>query len=155
MDAYIEGALLIILIIQGLFAWALWYLRRIFVRINDVELENVGFSSRLNVLERYVDNCIRIKKFNDIEINKELLRKNINTEKMLILNFGYIFIVEYYSADNSSVEKIEIRAEKYDRENFYANKEKNVINFYDKNYKNISVITNVINVKKIPYILFL
>lgn len=156
MDTFFtEGPAVAILIIQGLFAWALWSLRRVFVRTDDYELKNIRFSKRIDALERYINHFKDINKLNDIKIDREVLRRNINIEKMLVSEFGHRFIVEYYSVDNSSIKKIEIRAEKYDREIFYAEKEKNVIKFYDKNYKSISIITGVINIKKIPYIRFL
>lgn len=55
------GASLLILVIQGLFAWALWSLRRIFVRVDDYQMRlqrearrEAATARRLSALEEHL-----------------------------------------------------------------------------------------------------
>lgn len=85
MDAvFTEGGTLLVLLVQGLFAWALWSLRRVFVRSDDFALHlsrearvQQMLESRLTLLENRVAQLPDGEALNSLAAAVESLRGDI------------------------------------------------------------------------------
>lgn len=79
-----NGAALLVLAVQGLFAWALWSLRRFFVRIDDYSLHlrreesaRQALDSRLAMLENRVSQLPDVEALHNLAAAVESLRGDI------------------------------------------------------------------------------
>lgn len=79
-----EGGTLLVLVVQGLFAWALWSLRRVFIRTDEFALHvsrevriRQAQEKRLIVLENRVGQLPDVEALNSLAAAVESLRGDI------------------------------------------------------------------------------
>lgn len=81
---FTEGGTLLVLIVQGLFAWALWSLRRAFIRSDEFALHvsreiraQQSLEKRLNLLENKVGQLPDVEALHSLAAAVESLRGDI------------------------------------------------------------------------------
>lgn len=81
---FTDGAAVLVLVVQGLFAWSLWSLRRVFVRSDEFGLhlnrearERQSLENRLTALESRVAQLPDVEALNSLAAAVESLRGDI------------------------------------------------------------------------------